>query len=148
MASPKVPGWARRCFPELERFPSEDQQREAWCIARLTVGSWPFWGGIPLTVFVLFGAFYACNVEPWISAWAFGSGEFVFRLGFYLLIGASGVAIPYLIHRRRLIRSLREQLCRIGVPICIACGYDLRGQTEPRCPVCGRAFDTKLLQKK
>jgi len=35
-------------------------------------------------------------------------------------------------------RLLREQLTARGVPICIGCGYDLRGQVEPRCPECGR----------
>ena len=29
---------------------------------------------------------------------------------------------------------------------CIECGYDLRGQLEPRCPECGKDFDARLLQ--
>jgi hypothetical protein len=28
---------------------------------------------------------------------------------------------------------------------CVHCGYDLRGQTDPRCPECGRSFDPTLL---
>jgi len=28
---------------------------------------------------------------------------------------------------------------------CLLCGYDLRGQTEARCPECGTAFDNYLL---
>jgi hypothetical protein len=43
-------------------------------------------------------------------------------------------------------RQLRERLVELGVPICIHCGYDLRGQTVPRCPECGRGFDPALLQ--
>jgi hypothetical protein len=39
--------------------------------------------------------------------------------------------------RTHLKRSIREQLADMGVPICIACGYDLRGQIEMRCPECG-----------
>ena len=34
-------------------------------------------------------------------------------------------------------RSLREQLRERGVPICVMCGYDLRTQSEGRCPECG-----------
>ncbi|UCD28548.1 MAG: hypothetical protein JSV03_15940 [Planctomycetota bacterium] len=30
---------------------------------------------------------------------------------------------------------------------CTKCGYNLTGLTEPRCPECGTAFDTKLLEK-
>lgn len=32
-----------------------------------------------------------------------------------------------------------EPYCRPG--LCRNCGYDLRGQTEPRCPECGTPFD-------
>ena len=30
---------------------------------------------------------------------------------------------------------------------CLTCAYDLRGQTEPRCPECGKRFDPGLLAK-
>ncbi|MGB0717454.1 MAG: hypothetical protein ACPGXK_16375, partial [Phycisphaerae bacterium] len=49
--------------------------------------------------------------------------------------------------RKPLQRSLRETLRRHGVPICLGCGYDLRGHDQadrdssieesPRCPECG-----------
>ena len=29
--------------------------------------------------------------------------------------------------------------------LCLNCGYNLRGLTEPRCPECAKAFDPKLL---
>lgn len=47
--------------------------------------------------------------------------------------------------RRRALRLLRERLIWLGVPVCGNCGYDLRGQTEPRCPECGWGFDPKLM---
>jgi hypothetical protein len=37
---------------------------------------------------------------------------------------------------------------RGGWPLCRQCGYDLRGQTEPRCPECGTPFDVDLLNVK
>ncbi|MCH7591627.1 MAG: protein kinase [Planctomycetes bacterium] len=40
---------------------------------------------------------------------------------------------------------LRAQLVAKGIPICVPCGYNLRGQVDPRCPECGTAFDEKLL---
>lgn len=60
-----------------------------------------------------------------------------------VLAGSAVVAVR--LRSRRMERSLREQLNRLGHPICIPCGYDLRGQTEPRCPECGAAFDARLL---
>jgi len=48
--------------------------------------------------------------------------------------------------RRRIQHSLRQQLIARGTPICLHCGYDLRGQTEPRCPECGTAFDSSLIK--
>jgi len=44
-------------------------------------------------------------------------------------------------------QAVREVLQRRGVPICIKCGYDLRGQSEARCPECGLAFDEALLER-
>lgn len=31
-------------------------------------------------------------------------------------------------------------------PLCLKCGYNLRGQTIARCPECGEPFPEKLLQ--
>jgi hypothetical protein len=44
-------------------------------------------------------------------------------------------------------RSLREQLVARGVPLCLDCGYDLRGhatQTTMRCPECGHGATPPL----
>ena len=43
-----------------------------------------------------------------------------------------------LIHYRRWMRVfLRHYLNEHGIPVCRNCGYDLRGQVDPRCPECG-----------
>ena len=55
--------------------------------------------------------------------------------------------ITFLLFRRKIQRSLRRQLIDIGKPVCLICGYDLRGQTVPRCPECGTGFDEKLLPR-
>lgn len=43
--------------------------------------------------------------------------------------------------RRTSRRLLREYLCAQGVPVCLYCGYNLTGQTEARCPECGRPME-------
>jgi hypothetical protein len=46
--------------------------------------------------------------------------------------------------RRPALRLLRRRLNELGRPVCVQCGYDLRGQTEARCPECGASFDPDL----
>ena len=70
------------------------------------------------------------------------------RLMFMLLfIVVFSWAIGYAINRTfrdPVRRALRNELAKKGVAICVECGYDLRGQREPRCPECGTPFDERL----
>lgn len=66
--------------------------------------------------------------------------------GAVLLGGALVAAEHYLLFRTHTQRSLRRQLVERGVPICVACGYDLRGQLEPRCPECGTPCAPSILK--
>ena len=51
---------------------------------------------------------------------------------------AGGLFWPAKLRRdRRLRHRFREYLSEHGVALCVQCGYDLRGQVEPRCPECG-----------
>lgn len=42
-----------------------------------------------------------------------------------------------LLYRDLLRRRLREELIARGLPLCLPCGYDLRGTPGRRCPECG-----------
>lgn len=57
-----------------------------------------------------------------------------------LLAGFAAVFHGVPLYGNALRRHLREQLRERGVPICVACGYDTRSSTTPRCPECG-SFD-------
>ncbi len=63
----------------------------------------------------------------------------------YLAYVLAALSVPTWFTRRAIRRELRVQLTQRGIPICIPCGYDLRGQTRPRCPECGTSFDAKLI---
>ena len=69
------------------------------------------------------------------------------RVGLNLAIYfiASAVIFRW-VQRRRSSKVLREKLLAIGVPICRACGYSLRGLAleSQRCPECGRPFDADV----
>jgi hypothetical protein len=43
--------------------------------------------------------------------------------------------------RRRLARRIRLRLRELRIPVCLTCGYNLTGLTEPRCPECGEPYD-------
>ncbi len=42
---------------------------------------------------------------------------------------------------------LRRRRKRKKLGLCVKCGYNLRGLTEPRCPECNTSFDERLLKK-
>jgi hypothetical protein len=80
---------------------------------------------------IVFAAALACL--------AYTNSLFV-MLGLIIVLGGGLVtAQEHFLIRPHVQCSLREQLVERGVPICIGCGYDLRGQIQPRCPECGRS---------
>jgi hypothetical protein len=46
--------------------------------------------------------------------------------------------------RRRAPKLLRKRLLASGVPVCLKCGYILRGCPGPNCPECGGPFDERV----
>ena len=121
-------------FPELGRFESTNQQRDAWNRAELAVMRRYWIVGILATVAIF-----------WLLV-----GDVTDRLpnSIGVVIRASLIVLSALIwtvlalaFRKTVQRSLREQLADHGIPICIKCGYDLRGSKE-RCPECGEAFES------
>ena len=99
-----------------------------------------------------------CRRSPLLMAWiaVFGGGmvvgwlvvrDFTFPawwppllhvlLALYTLWIILTVFYPF-IARQRMRRALREALAQAGVPICVRCGYDLRGQCNAVCPECGQ----------
>ena len=130
-----------RVLPELGRFKSDEERKTALerADAEVLKSSGFRRGMVVATV-----AFAALIVVV-----------FVLLLWFPFLLGTAlstvslgalfGVTCAWYC-RKAVRRSLRRQLAEQGVPICVRCAYDLRGQIEPRCPECGTAFDEKLLE--
>ncbi|MCB9854113.1 MAG: hypothetical protein H6818_00390 [Phycisphaerales bacterium] len=82
-------------------------------------------------------------VEPRLGQWREASQWARTFLSPVYIIGSSYVILR--IRRRSIQRHLRRRLIASGVPICLHCGYDLRGLQDARCPECGRSFDARLL---
>lgn len=54
------------------------------------------------------------------------------------ICGGASAVMGNLLYRKPIRVILRNRLNEIGVPICVGCGYDLRGNTSGVCPECGR----------
>ena len=132
-----------RVVPEWRHVPDEAERiRIADAADRLVMNHPAYYLGICVTVY--FGGNVALVITglahrylPFLPTGATGLSFFA------LLIAIYYVVIGVVFHRR--LRALvRRRLLDLGIPICLHCGYDLRGQTEPRCPECGRAFNPDL----
>ena len=64
----------------------------------------------------------------------------VMNLGLLLV----GVALLMTLHGYPFLRAfLRKNLNEHGIPVCLKCGYDLRGSEGRRCPECGTESGSK-----
>ena len=126
-------------YPELQRFASQAEAKEAMRAWQKRMLKMPlFWLG-------LFG--YTCcvgglvfiiliSLRPWLGLSAGMVGGIVGGV-----TGASGGVGLAWFWRHRCQRFLRQQLLAAGVPLCLKCGYDLRG-SEGCCPECGNEFES------
>ena len=126
-------------YPELEHFEREDVPgvaSEALTFAKHEVmRTWRFW----LTALVLSGLYMTATALVIWTMQRFGSPDWVRHVAAGCCwVVISGVVWRLFRHRTR--HHLRERLVQLGVPICIPCGYDLRGSTD-RCPECGTTFE-------
>lgn len=134
-------------FPELALFETESERRAI--VNRFAKRQWrtpQFWLCVLL---------YLVTCVLLVAAWLFlfHSSRWRGSLPPWSLGVPIGLAGPILVLAlRQTLRKpgrefIRQELCARGVPICVKCGYDLRGQVDPRCPECGRAFDPKLTKR-
>jgi hypothetical protein len=122
-------------FPELELVVDQQERRRILSAASSHIHMRPiFWialiaGSIVISV-VLSLALVGLGRYVRISAGV--------RAGIVAtIISASIGLLAQYAFRKPMQKYIRQRLVEMGIPICIACGYDLRGQQEPRCPECG-----------
>lgn len=60
----------------------------------------------------------------------------------FLLLISAGLLLRRLLEKRKWTKALREQLILANVPICVPCGYLLKGLPESTksCPECGKVI--------
>ena len=131
-------------FPELARFETAEQRRVAWqeahrqsrllCALIVGLGAGIGTGFLVVLLDIFFGRIVAVSL-PAVAKGCLAGG----------VAGAAAGYIGWWPVRGRIRRSLRQQLTEAGIPTCVPCGYDLRGQIEPRCPECGTPFDDNAM---
>lgn len=97
------------------------------------------------------GAMLVSGLVP--AAITFGMGRLSFLPGgliypaMIVLMLCAGFVLRFVavyLDRHRATRFLRGRLLDLGVPVCLGCGYYLRGLTSDRCPECGREIDDRV----
>jgi len=133
-----------RIFPEVTYFEILEERRKAWALATKL----PRGGLLAYCVILVVVLAVAPPMAQFLLLSLPGVDEVppVFNGVVVALIVVPAPMVTAWIFRRKVQRSLRQQLTERGRPICLECGYDLRGQTVSRCPECGTAFDEKLLK--
>ena len=134
-----------RRYPELRRFPSRedaDQALRAWGkqlmrMPRFWLGIVGYSSGVGAII-----AMILISVRPWFHVPTTLYGGVVGGV-----TGGSCMVMVAWFWRHRCRRFLRQQLAAHGIAVCLKCGYDLRGQTEPRCSECGTSFDADLIDR-
>lgn len=132
---PAMVPWLRPLYsailPELGLFDSYRDRTRALSSARTSVHG-DAWIGL-LFGAMLLGLWMFTRRIPW-----WGSDSLLFFMTLFVLSPyLVAHVVFYSLFQQRLRRSLRHQLAERGHTICVQCGYDLRGQSEARCPECG-----------
>jgi hypothetical protein len=119
-------------FPELEHVTSSKDRRRILSQAQtryVLIRPW-FWVlCASVVVFMIYGRGFLSvyfGLHGYISAGIVGA--------------AAGISMTYggfWFARRQIRLYLRHEMRGRGIPLCLRCGYDLRGTPSGRCPECG-----------
>jgi len=128
--------WPWLC-PEFRLFTSDE---DAWKALHRTNSEWLRWFWLWLVLFGVLGtSFVIGDLLPLCGA---------NRIALYMTVALWNLiptVVVVLIVRRKMRRSLRRILVEYGVPVCLECGYELRGLPTNRCPECGTSANPKPL---
>ncbi len=128
-----------RGLPEMQRFPDDESRQKAVQDIYRGMYTWQFAVVLILHAVALWTVFFGVEyvIRTQIAALSRWSAWVSMVL---VLIGYAVFIVVCL--RRDSIRDLRRKLIEAGVPVCVKCGYDLRGapaEGDRRCPECGEA---------
>ncbi|HKQ49050.1 MAG TPA: hypothetical protein VJZ71_13350 [Phycisphaerae bacterium] len=147
----KKPGWLARRHPlnvtldgvpELDYFESEEKRQLALKQIATEAGrptTWGYWSAI---LWLVLGSIFTLVLATWLLEFVSWPREFEKAARFGLVLVVTFILIRRF-HRQSFPAMLRQKLIEQGVPMCLKCGYNLRGQPtdSTRCPECGTAIN-------
>ena len=123
-----------RKMPELHLFTTADEAGRA--LAQSASSVWPY---------VAVVAMAAVPILLWTAAdrkTLFGVPIAHYRavldILIYVAIALVATEITSIVLVKQTRQKLRHRLIELGIPVCLYCGYDLRGGGKGVCPECGR----------
>lgn len=131
-------------LPELEEFDDDERRRAALREIGEEAGNLAS-GGYWLGLSILVGS----TVVSWVLArWVLariGWRSWLETLVLGIVVGGTFWFVLRRLHRSGAQRELREKLLQQGVPVCLKCGYNLRGlpAESSRCPECGEGINER-----
>lgn len=129
-------------YPELGRFERRlDRQNASLEFQTRLLFRWQVWVAI-----LVFGLIFGLATPMLVHRGILGAGlvnSMVVGALIGLLQATTFLVVFNYLFRQPYRVHLRQRLNALGKPTCIGCGYDLRGQVEPRCPECGRSQHAK-----
>jgi hypothetical protein len=133
-------------LPEMAHFPTDAARQKAVDEVAAEIRGWGLVSGIALTVCVGVVAFFLTRFAISLVPVALAPNWARDTVPMALTVGITAIGIRYL-HRRGTEKTLRHKLLDVGVPICIDCGYLLRGLAPDaqRCPECGAKLDPRAV---
>ena len=131
---------------ELEMFPSAEERERAIADHADAIRGWDLVLGIAVCVTVALGAWVLAR---WgiLGGLSYLTSQPIPGWAREIITFGTIVVCMFLtlrkLHRWGVKRELRHRLVALGVPVCVGCGYLLRGLDlkVEKCPECGRAID-------
>ncbi len=120
---------------ELVHFDGAAARKEAVDRAHPFRQRFWWWGPLPLIQGVAAACLWHFLPFPRSVPDAYGMAVIVGVVSVATAVGEVWIA------KRAITWALRERLIAEGTVVCRGCGYDLRGQVEPRCPECAKPFE-------
>lgn len=132
---------------ELELFDTPEQRQEA--LSQIgdeaaNPRSWGFWLGVVIVAGSAAGVMFFLR---WLLP-LLGLHGLWRELTTTVIIAATFWFVLRWLHRSGIRRELRQKLINQNIPVCMGCGYLLRGLplSSMRCPECGRTFDKRICE--
>jgi hypothetical protein len=133
---------------ELDLFPTPAARKKALDEIGRDFTWWEFVFGVLVTAGAAIGANWLLKMLfrmlfPGVPGLP---GEGLEFLRLVMVMGAVLIVLR-LLHRWGVRPALRQRLIESGVPVCLGCGYLLRGlppDSTVHCPECGRAIDERV----